>query len=106
MGFLSNGTTESATHKHGDMRDYRAPSLFQPHRLREAILDAHEGRIPPIMGYFHMLANPQMCKVVSQLGFDIVLIDQEHSAMNIETMVNMVNDIQHISEGRSIAMVR
>lgn len=44
--------------------------------------------------------------MVSQLGFDIVLIDQEHSAMNIETMINMVNDIQHISSGRSSAMVR
>ena len=58
------------------------------------------------MGCFHTLGSPPMCKVIAQLGFDVLLIDQEHSAMNIETMVNMVNDIQHISEGRTIAWVR
>ena len=102
----TNGTAITTPPKYGDMRDYRAPSLLQPHRAREAILDAHNGRRPPLIGYFHMLANPQMCKVIAQLGFDIILIDMEHSAMNVETMVNMVNDIQFHSEGKTIAWVR
>lgn len=53
-----------------------------------------------------MLANPQMCKVIAQLGFDTIMIDMEHAAMNVETMVSMVNDIQFHSEGRTHAWVR
>lgn len=102
----ANGTSIPSTRKYGDMRDYRAPSLLQPHRAREAIRDAHNGRRPPLIGYFHMLANPQMCKVIAQLGFDTIMIDMEHAAMNVETMVNMVNDIQFHSEGRTHAWVR
>jgi 4-hydroxy-2-oxoheptanedioate aldolase len=71
------------------MAAYRAPSLFQPHRLREAIRDAHDGKIPPLMGYFMGLPSPALTKMVALFGFDVVWIDWEHSAMNVETMTQV-----------------
>lgn len=93
---ITNGTTKGAftpvepaqVAKLG-MAAYRAPSLLQPHRTREALADAHAGRIPPLIGYFCCLAGPSITKVVAQLGFDAVLIDWEHSAMNPETMTQV-----------------
>jgi 4-hydroxy-2-oxoheptanedioate aldolase len=71
------------------MAAYRAPSLLQPHRAREALADAHAGRIPPLIGYFSCLESPPIAKLVAQLGFDIILIDWEHSGMNAETMTQV-----------------
>ncbi|KAE8446789.1 hypothetical protein EG329_011694 [Mollisiaceae sp. DMI_Dod_QoI] len=85
---------------------YRAPSLLQPHRAREAIKDAHDGKIRPLLGYFLGMSCPPVAKVVAQLGYDIVAVDWEHSSCNVETMTQMVHDIQFMSEGRSHALVR
>ena len=71
------------------MAAYRAPSLLQPHRAQEALRDAHDGRIPPLIGFFCGLACPPVAKVVAQLGFDVVWIDWEHAAMNVETMTQV-----------------
>ncbi|KAM3072146.1 hypothetical protein ACMFMG_008604 [Clarireedia jacksonii] len=88
------------------MQAYRAPSLLQPHRARDALRDAHDGKIPPLIGFFCGLASPPISKIAAQLGYDIVWIDWEHSAMNVETMTQMVHDVQFISEGKSMAFVR
>lgn len=88
------------------MAAYRAPSLLQPHRLREALADAHAGRIPPLIGYFCGLSSIAIGRIAAQLGFDIVWIDWEHASMSVETMTQMVHDVQFMSEGRSAAMVR
>ncbi|KAG4433193.1 hypothetical protein IFR05_011328 [Cadophora sp. M221] len=88
------------------MAAYRAPSLLQPHRAQDALQDAHDGRIPPLIGFFCGLACPPVAKVVAQLGFDIVWIDWEHASMNVETMTQMVHDVQFFSEGKSMAFVR
>jgi len=71
------------------MAAYRAPSLFQPHRAREAIADAHAGKIKPILGYFMGLASPPIAKLVALFGFDLVWIDWEHASMNVETMTQV-----------------
>jgi hypothetical protein len=71
------------------MAAYRAPSLFQPHRAREALADAHAGKIKPILGYFMGLASPPIAKLVALFGFDMVWVDWEHAAMNVETMTQV-----------------
>lgn len=71
------------------MAAYRAPSLLQPHRAREALADAHAGRIPPIVGFFCGLACPPVAKIAAQCGWDAVWIDWEHSAMSVETMTQV-----------------
>ncbi|KUJ14898.1 HpcH/HpaI aldolase/citrate lyase family protein [Mollisia scopiformis] len=85
---------------------YRAPSLLQPHRFREAIKDAHDGKIRPLVAYFCGLSCPPIAKVIAQMGYDMVAVDWEHSSCNVETMTQMVHDIQFMSEGRSHALVR
>ncbi|KAH8590816.1 Pyruvate/Phosphoenolpyruvate kinase-like domain-containing protein [Bisporella sp. PMI_857] len=88
------------------MAAYRAPSLLQPHRAREALADAHAGKIPPLIGYFCGLSSVAISRIAAQLGFDAVAIDWEHAAMSVETMTQMVHDIQFMSEGRTMAFVR
>lgn len=71
------------------MAAYRAPSLLQPHKARQAIADAHAGRIPPLIGIFCAWASPPITKVVSQLGFDFVWVEWEHTSMSVETMTQV-----------------
>ncbi|KAI4277842.1 MAG: hypothetical protein LQ337_001478 [Flavoplaca oasis] len=82
------------------MAAYRAPSLLQPHKTRQAIADAHTGEIPPLIGIFTAWASPQIHKVVAQLGFDFVWVEWEHAKY-----MKIVHDIHLVSEGRSAALV-
>jgi len=75
--------------KFGDMRDYMGPSLFQPHQARKAIRDAHEGKIPPMLGYFAALASVPVTRWLAPIGYDMVWVDWEHSSCNVETMTNV-----------------
>ncbi|KAF5861349.1 hypothetical protein ETB97_000386 [Aspergillus alliaceus] len=96
---LNNSATD---HKHGDMRDYIAPSLFQPHRVRLAIRDAHEKKIPPLIGYY---AGPPAVSIthwLTPMGFDYVWIDWEYNATNIETMTTTA----FMSSAKTIPFVR
>jgi len=99
----TNGTTPKP---HQGVLAYRAPSLLQPHRAREAIRDAHDGKIAPLVGFFCGLASPPIAKLAAQLGYDCVWVDWEHTSMSVETMTQMVHDIQFMSEGKSFAIVR
>lgn len=107
-GVANHSATVSPASQHSKlgMAAYRAPSLFQPHRAREALADAHAGRIPPLVGYFCGMPSVAISRFASQFGYDVVWIDWEHAAMGVETMTQMVHDIQFMSEGRSIAFVR
>ncbi|KAL7929160.1 Phosphoenolpyruvate/pyruvate domain-containing protein [Trichoderma chlorosporum] len=90
----------------GDMRDYMAPSLFQPHRARDAIKDAHSRKISPMVGYFAGLASIPITRLLAPLGFDWVWFDWEHSSCNVETMTTMVHEMAFMSGGRTIPFVR
>ncbi|TEY39422.1 hypothetical protein BOTCAL_0457g00010 [Botryotinia calthae] len=100
---LTNGHDSSP---HQGVLAYRAPSLLQPHRARDAIRDAHDGKIAPLVGFFVALPSPPIAKVAAQLGYDCVWIDWEHTSMSVETMTQMVHDVQFMSEGKSFAIVR
>lgn len=65
------------------------PSLFQPHQARQAIRDAHEKRIPPLIGYYAGVAAVPITRWLAPMGYDYVWIDWEHSAMNVETMTTV-----------------
>ncbi|KAL1967154.1 hypothetical protein VTN77DRAFT_3445 [Rasamsonia byssochlamydoides] len=88
------------------MQLYRAPSLFQPHRARQALRDAHEGKIPPLYGFYLGLSSVELSRLVAPLGFDVVWIDWEHTSCNVEAMTTMVHNISFMSEGRTIPFVR
>ncbi|KAI9641290.1 hypothetical protein NHQ30_010091 [Ciborinia camelliae] len=101
-----NGNSNSNSKPHDGVLAYRAPSLLQPHRARDAIRDAHDGKIPPLIGFFVALPSPPVAKIAAQLGYDCVWIDWEHTSMSVETMTQMVHDVQFMSEGKSFAIVR
>ncbi|KAK3350213.1 Pyruvate/Phosphoenolpyruvate kinase-like domain-containing protein [Lasiosphaeria hispida] len=88
------------------MQRYAAPSLFQPHRVREAIRDAHAKKIPPLMGYYSGLSSVPITRFLAPFGFDVVWIDWEHTSCNVETMTTLVHEAIFMSEGRTIPFVR
>ncbi|KAK4460657.1 Pyruvate/Phosphoenolpyruvate kinase-like domain-containing protein [Cladorrhinum samala] len=88
------------------MQKYMSPSLFQPHRARQAIRDAHAKKIPPLIGYYAALTSVAVTRVLAPLGFDCVWIDWEHSSCNVETMTDMVHTVMLASGGRTIPWVR
>ncbi|GKZ90173.1 hypothetical protein AnigIFM59636_001674 [Aspergillus niger] len=99
-------TAKDGSGRFGDMRDYMAKTLFQPHRARDAIWDVHQGKIPTLLRYYAGLASVPITRWLAPMGFDYVWIDWEHSAMNIETMTTMVNEAVFLSNGRTIPWVR
>ncbi|KAL8823394.1 MAG: hypothetical protein Q9191_005896 [Dirinaria sp. TL-2023a] len=88
------------------MAAYRAPSLLQPHKARQALRDAYEGKIKPLIGYYHGITTIPTARVMAQLGADIIWVDWEHASCGVETMTTIVHEIQFMSEGRSIPFVR
>ncbi|KAL9122807.1 MAG: hypothetical protein Q9187_000636 [Circinaria calcarea] len=99
MEFKSANTGEG-------MIAYRAPSLFQPHRARQALRDANAGKIPPLIGLYLGLSTVPTARLLAPMGYDTVWVDWEHSSCNTETMTTMVHEIIFMSEGRSIPFVR
>jgi 4-hydroxy-2-oxoheptanedioate aldolase len=78
------------------MAAYRAPSLFQPHKARQALRDAHNGKISPLIGFYCGVSTVPTASVVAQLGADIVWIDWEHSSCGVETMTTVsILDFAH-----------
>ncbi|KAK2042082.1 HpcH/HpaI aldolase/citrate lyase family protein [Colletotrichum somersetense] len=88
------------------MGAYAAPSLFQPHKVRQAIRDAHEKKIPPLMCYYAGLSAVPLTRYLAPMGYDSVWIDWEHTACNVETMTTMVHEAIFMSQGRTIPWVR
>jgi 4-hydroxy-2-oxoheptanedioate aldolase len=80
---------EASTLNVTDMTYYRSTSLVQPHRVREALRDAHQKKINPLIGIFLSICSPTTALLVAQLGFDVAIIDWEHSSCNIETMTTV-----------------
>ena len=71
------------------MAAYRAPSLLQPHKARQAIRDAYEGKIKPLMGYYCGIPTVPTARVIALLGADVVWVDWEHASCGVETMTNV-----------------
>ncbi|AEO55750.1 hypothetical protein MYCTH_2299886 [Thermothelomyces thermophilus ATCC 42464] len=88
------------------MRAYMAPSLFQPHNARQAIRDAHEKKIPALIGYYAGLSSIPITRYLAPMGYDVVWIDWEHTSCDVETMTTMVHETMFMSGGRTIPFVR
>jgi 4-hydroxy-2-oxoheptanedioate aldolase len=109
----SNGTTTAAAtspnvaeFKPQGMAAYAASSLFQPHNARQAIRDAHEGKIPTMLGVYYGVTAVTYARALAPLAFDCVWIDWEHTSCNVETMTTIVHETAFMSGGRTIPWVR
>jgi len=82
------------------MRAYGGPSLFQPHHARRAIRDAHEKKIPPLIGYYAGLSSISITRHLAPMGYDMVWIDWEHTPCGVERMTTVgVSLTRHVNLG-------
>ncbi|KAI6778063.1 uncharacterized protein J7T54_007671 [Emericellopsis cladophorae] len=88
------------------MLAYAAPSLFQPHHARQAIRDAHEKKIGPLLGYYAGLSSVPITRMLAPMNYDCVWVDWEHTSCNVETMTEMVHQAIFMSQGHTIPWVR
>lgn len=88
------------------MAAYAAPSLFQPHLARQALRDAHEKKISPLLCIFHAVSSVPVVRFITPFNFDAAAVDWEHSSCNTETMTTMVHEIAFMSHGKTIPWVR
>lgn len=93
--------------KEPGMQAYAAPSLFQPHRTRQAIRDAHEKKIPCLVGYYAGLSSVAITRYLAPMGYDMVWIDWEHTSCNVETMTTVCASpgACHVSSRPSLSRV-
>lgn len=101
MASAATSTTSSQ-----GMQAYAAPSLFQPHRARDAIRDAHQKKIRPLLCYYAGLSSLPITRFLAPMNYDAVWIDWEHSSCNVETMTSMVHEAIFMSQGATIPFVR
>lgn len=75
---------------------YAAPSLFQPHNARQAIRDAYERKIGPILCVYYGISSIPVARLLAPFGFDAVWIDWEHTSCNVETMTTVSSSLVSI----------
>ncbi|KAF8586897.1 HpcH/HpaI aldolase/citrate lyase family protein [Ramaria rubella] len=91
------------------MQHLRASSLFQPSNFAKAIrstLDPSSGAPTHLYGSALFFPHPMVARSIAVLGFDFVMVDALHTAMNAENLVQIVQTINLASEGRTVAVVR
>ncbi|KAG9007196.1 hypothetical protein FRB94_014579 [Tulasnella sp. JGI-2019a] len=84
-----------------NMEDYRANSLNQPPRFRDAL---RTGVV--LLGTGLSLPTVQAAKITATLGFDWAFIDAEHTPMGPDLMTDLIKTINYYSEGATAAVVR
>ncbi|KAG9025973.1 hypothetical protein FRB95_009538 [Tulasnella sp. JGI-2019a] len=84
-----------------NMEDYRANSLNQPPRFRDAL---KTGKV--IVGTGIGIASVPSAKVTASLGYDWCFIDAEHTPMGPETLVELIKTVNYYSEGCMAPVVR
>ncbi|KAG8885677.1 hypothetical protein FRB97_000120 [Tulasnella sp. 331] len=83
------------------MEDYRANSLNQPPRFRDAL---RTGVV--LLGTGVILPTVQAARITATLGFDWAFIDAEHTPMSPDLMTDLIKTINYYSEGATAAVVR
>ncbi|KAF8586953.1 HpcH/HpaI aldolase/citrate lyase family protein [Ramaria rubella] len=91
------------------MQHLQAGSLFQPSNLAKAIrstLDPSSGGPSHLFGAAMFFPHTTIARTLAVLGFDFVMVDALHTAMNPENLVQIVQTINLASGGKTVAVVR
>ncbi|RKF61697.1 4-hydroxy-2-oxovalerate aldolase [Erysiphe neolycopersici] len=91
------------------MQSYRAHSLFQPSNLVAAIsstIDDSGVCTDHLYGSIMAIPHTVVARTVSMLGFDFVMIDALHTAVDAENLIQLIQTINFTSEGNTVAIVR
>jgi hypothetical protein len=89
---IAKGEEHLAVPERG-MSAYRAHSMTQPHKARQALRDAYEGKIDPLICYYCGVGNVPTARIIAQMGADMVWIDWEHASMGVETMTSVSSNL-------------
>ncbi|RAQ79793.1 HpcH/HpaI aldolase/citrate lyase family protein, partial [Aspergillus flavus] len=91
------------------MEDYRAASLFQPSNLAKALedtMDPSSGRPTQLMGTFVSIPHTISARTLAVVGYDCVLIDAQHTPIDAENLVRLIQTVSLSSEGRTVPICR
>ncbi|KAB8075839.1 HpcH/HpaI aldolase/citrate lyase family protein [Aspergillus leporis] len=91
------------------MQDYRAASLFQPSNLAKAIeqtMDPSSGAAPYLFGSIISIPHTIVARTVAVLGQDFIMVDAQHTPIDAENLVRIIQTINLSSEGKTVAVVR
>ncbi|GFF51086.1 5-keto-4-deoxy-D-glucarate aldolase [Aspergillus udagawae] len=91
------------------MEDYRAASLFQPSNLAKALadtMDPSSGRPIHLMGTFVSIPHTISARTLAVLGYDCVMIDAQHTPIDAENLVRLIQTVSLSSKGRTVPICR
>ncbi|THC89026.1 hypothetical protein EYZ11_011532 [Aspergillus tanneri] len=91
------------------LKHLRALSLFQPSNLAKAVADTmdEEGNtVSHLYGSIMALPHTVVARTTSVLGFDFIMLDALHTAVDTENLIQLVQTINLSSEGDTVAVVR
>lgn len=80
------------------MSAYRAHSMTQPHKARQALRDAYEGKIDPLICYYCGVGSVPTAQIIAQMRAGMVWIDWEHASMGIETMTSVSDLLPDVAD--------
>ncbi|KAJ6017542.1 hypothetical protein N7451_000921 [Penicillium sp. IBT 35674x] len=91
------------------MEDYRAASLFQPSNLVKALedtMDPSSGRSSHLMGSIIAIPHTISARTLAVLGYDFVMIDAQHTPIEAENLVRLIQTVSLASGGRTVPICR
>ncbi|KAH0592348.1 hypothetical protein MHUMG1_09961 [Metarhizium humberi] len=91
------------------MEAFRALSLFQPSNFVAAIQstrDSDSSRQRRLFGAMLSIPHMEAARSASVLGFEFILIDAQHTAIDAEGLVGLIRTINFTSEGKTCTLVR
>ncbi|KAF7591673.1 hypothetical protein BBP40_001251 [Aspergillus hancockii] len=91
------------------MENYRAASLFQPSNLAKAIeqtMDPSSGVSSYLFGSIISIPHTIVARTVAVLGQDFIMVDAQHTPIDPENLVRIIQTINLSSEGKTVAVVR
>ncbi|KAJ5911068.1 HpcH/HpaI aldolase/citrate lyase family protein [Penicillium subrubescens] len=91
------------------MERYRAASLFQPPSLVKALEDTMKlgpGHSTHLMGTIVSIPHTISARTLAVLGYDFVMIDAQHTPIEAENLVRLIQTVSLSSQGRTVPICR
>ncbi|RHZ61121.1 hypothetical protein CDV55_107092 [Aspergillus turcosus] len=91
------------------MEDYSAASLFQPSNLAKALedtMDPSSGRPTHLMGTIVSIPHTISARTLAVLGYDFVMIDAQHTPIEAENLVRLIQTVSLSSKGMTVPICR
>ncbi|VUC27976.1 unnamed protein product [Clonostachys rosea] len=92
------------------MERFRASSLFQPTNFVAAIESRNDVELDErpehLFGAYLTIPHTQVARIMAVLGFDFIFVDTLHVPTDPEKLVDIIQTINFVSEGKTCTLVR